>query len=285
MTAKGIVRVGGDWTSLIEAMQRPGSSETAWADDIVLAAESVLTNVTDISLVVVEHSADCRSARTVTASSTRGFGEIFQVSDDSLARLGRSGFRRYFYPAHPVSTHLEIERGLPAAETMLPRAYRRELGVVDALGILAHPEPGTVVVLGAALGSAQTLTRRERGLLTRVGLHLETSYRLRHRPEIVKAELDADGHRTAPSEPVDLWPLVRLAAVLTRDPRGRFAEASLTAAESDVLELLQRGLSNDAIAKLRSRSVRTIANQVASLLRKTHSPSRRALIVRPREPS
>lgn len=53
----------------------------------------------------------------------------------------------------------------------------------------------------------------------------------------------------------------------------------LTAAERDVLELLKRGLGNDAIAKLRGRSVRTIAIQVASLLRKTGKGSRRALAV------
>ena len=45
---------------------------------------------------------------------------------------------------------------------------------------------------------------------------------------------------------------------------------------------LQHGLSNEQIAAIRSRSVRTIANQVASLLRKTKSGSRRDLLVRPR---
>lgn len=71
--------------------------------------------------------------------------------------------------------------------------------------------------------------------------------------------------------------LVRVAAMLSRDPRAGFADTALTAAERDVLELLQLGLSNEEIAKMRSRSVRTIANQVASLLRKTGRPSRRGL--------
>ncbi len=74
--------------------------------------------------------------------------------------------------------------------------------------------------------------------------------------------------------------LVRLAAMLTRDPRARFEETALTTAEKDVLELLAQGLSNREIAAIRSRSLRTIANQVAALLRKTESPTRRALVAR-----
>lgn len=58
----------------------------------------------------------------------------------------------------------------------------------------------------------------------------------------------------------------------------------LSEAERDVLDLLQRGLSNEQIASARSRSVRTIANQVASLLRKTSSASRRELLVLGRPP-
>ncbi len=73
--------------------------------------------------------------------------------------------------------------------------------------------------------------------------------------------------------------LVRLAAMLAPDPRADLADNALTDAEREVLELLQHGLSNKEIAKRRSRSVRTIANQVASLLRKTKSSSRRALLV------
>lgn len=77
--------------------------------------------------------------------------------------------------------------------------------------------------------------------------------------------------------------LVRLAAMLVRDPRARFVDdVALTAAERDVLILLQQGLSNEEIATLRARSVRTIANQVASLLRKTKAESRRALLAKTR---
>lgn len=71
--------------------------------------------------------------------------------------------------------------------------------------------------------------------------------------------------------------LVRVAAILTRDPRAQASDAVLTRAEQDVLALVQNGFSNAQIAKLRSRSVRTVANQVASLLEKTGRTSRRGL--------
>jgi DNA-binding NarL/FixJ family response regulator len=54
----------------------------------------------------------------------------------------------------------------------------------------------------------------------------------------------------------------------------------LTAAERAVLVRVARGESNAAIAKARKTSVRTIANQVASLLKKTGASSRYDLIRR-----
>ena len=55
------------------------------------------------------------------------------------------------------------------------------------------------------------------------------------------------------------------------------AHEPLTQAERAVLELVRGGCSNAEIALRRGTSARTIANQVASLLRKTKAPSRRAL--------
>jgi DNA-binding CsgD family transcriptional regulator len=74
--------------------------------------------------------------------------------------------------------------------------------------------------------------------------------------------------------------LVRLAAMLCRDPHARLPDAALTRAEQEIVELLRRGLSNGEIAAIRNRSVSTIANQVAALLRKTGSPTRRALVAK-----
>jgi DNA-binding NarL/FixJ family response regulator len=72
--------------------------------------------------------------------------------------------------------------------------------------------------------------------------------------------------------------LVQLAASLlgtgATPPQGT---AALSNAERDVLELIRLGFSNARIAAERQRSERTVANQVASLLRKLQVPSRRAL--------
>jgi DNA-binding CsgD family transcriptional regulator len=72
--------------------------------------------------------------------------------------------------------------------------------------------------------------------------------------------------------------LLRIAALLARDPRAEADAATLTRAEREILALVREGLSNTEIAARRGRSVRTIANQVASLIEKTGTSSRRALI-------
>jgi DNA-binding NarL/FixJ family response regulator len=54
----------------------------------------------------------------------------------------------------------------------------------------------------------------------------------------------------------------------------------LSTAEQDVLARVVRGESNAAIARARKTSARTVANQVASLLRKTQAGSRFELIKR-----
>lgn len=77
--------------------------------------------------------------------------------------------------------------------------------------------------------------------------------------------------------------MIRIAAMLLHDPHAHFEDGALTAAERQILELLDQGLSNQAIARIRQRSVRTIANQVAALLKKTGASSRRALAARQRD--
>lgn len=104
----------------------------------------------------------------------------------------------------------------------------------------------------------------------------QIAYALGHSSSTISAHLASAAGRVGAASRIEL---VRLAAMLTRDPRARFADFKLSAAERDVLELLKRGLSNEEIASMRSRSIRTIANQVASLLRKTKTTSRRELVV------
>lgn len=54
-------------------------------------------------------------------------------------------------------------------------------------------------------------------------------------------------------------------------------ESRLTFAEREVFLLLRRGMSNADIARMRRRSVHTVANQVSAILAKSGAPSRRTL--------
>ena len=68
-----------------------------------------------------------------------------------------------------------------------------------------------------------------------------------------------------------------LAAYRLNDTAGA-SLLSLTPAEREVTADLLRGLSNREIAAKRNRRVRTIANQVASVLAKVGAGSRRTLV-------
>lgn len=125
-----------------------------------------------------------------------------------------------------------------------------------------------------ALSPAQlaALQAAARGLSTK-----EIAYTLGVSVPTASAHLGEAASRVGVATRIDL---VRIAALLAHDPRAAFADVDLTEAERDILELVQRGLSNAEIASQRSRSVRTIANQIAGLLRKTGSPGRQALAAR-----
>lgn len=125
----------------------------------------------------------------------------------------------------------------------------------------------------------QALSAREHDVLSLVcqgHSSKATAYALGVAESTVSVSLERAAKKIGLSSRLEL---VRVAAMLTRDPRARFVETALTTAERDVLDLLRRGLTNDEIARIRCRSVRTIANQVASLLNKTGASNRRVLAV------
>jgi DNA-binding NarL/FixJ family response regulator len=68
--------------------------------------------------------------------------------------------------------------------------------------------------------------------------------------------------------------LVVLSLPVTRDPA-----ATLSPAETEVARALVRGATNADIARLRGTSVRTVANQVASILRRLGVGSRAQVAV------
>jgi len=103
----------------------------------------------------------------------------------------------------------------------------------------------------------------------------EIAYTLGIAPSTVSATLSSAASKLGLSS----TDLARLARALVVGP-STANEPSLSDAERKVLALLLEGKSNAEIAHARNRSIRTIANQVASILRKTDSASRHVLRVK-----
>ena len=381
-------RTNADWVALLEAAYAPATDHRTWAEGLVRASTGVFGDRT-IGLVALRHSSDCTRVEPLVTigASAREF-----VGQPSLAAVGPQGLRELYYPPSVVATQLEIARRLPPATQAFLRRYRASHGAYDGVGLLVHPEPGVAAALYAAYSREVVLGWHPKKVLAQLALHVEAGFRLRLRPEVVKAVISPEGRilhheRGAPErtllaarvkriersrlrknrrdpQAVALWrtlvegtvsvvertdgarrhylvvenapasqplraltkseldvvsyaarglssklvayalgiatstvsarlssaahkigvatriELVRLAAMLARDPRARFEDLALTTAERDVLELLAQGLSNREIARIRNRSVRTIANQVAALLQKTGSATRRSLVTR-----
>jgi DNA-binding NarL/FixJ family response regulator len=118
---------------------------------------------------------------------------------------------------------------------------------------------------------AQLLDQSARGLS---GKH--TAYALGVSESTVSRGLASAAARLGFASVADL---VRVAArALRGEVEAPLPDTGLTIAETEVLALVQRGDSNRQIAESRHASVRTVANQVAAILRKTGAPNRRALL-------
>lgn len=382
-------RTNADWIELLEAAYAPARDDRTWAHELARATAGVFGG-REVAIMAVRHDAAITEVEPLLAL---GGSAEYAAQRQSIAAVGPVGLRELYYPPSLVATQLEIDRRLPPGPREYMRRFRESYGAVDGVGLVVHPEPGVVAALYAGYPDEVALSWQQRNVLTQVALHVEAGYRLRLRPEVVKAVVSADGKilhrdRGAPDgallatrvkriersrlrknrrdpEALALWralvdgtasivertdggqrqylvldnapsaqpfraltrgeldvisyaarglssklvayalgistptvsarlssaarkigvatriELVRLAAMLTRDPRARFERLALTTAERDVLALLAQGLSNREIATIRNRSVRTIANQVAALLQKTDSATRRALVTRP----
>ena len=101
----------------------------------------------------------------------------------------------------------------------------------------------------------------------------QLAWRLGVAPTTVSRLLASGTYKLGLANPLDA---VRVVAGLTRRAPEVDTER-LSPAEEAVLGHLRAGLSNRQIAEARGTSDRTVANQVAALLRKTGQPSRRAL--------
>lgn len=221
-----VLRRGGDWTALIEAAQYAAGDDETWARGVADAASGLFLTSGRPGLRVLEHSPTCDSARYLTVAMTDTFGH--DEGDGGLDALGVADFRTLYYPPGCVTTFRERERSFSGDAAGVAETMRASIGVSDAVGLFAYPEPGLVVFLAAMHDREVSLSRHDRRLLARIGLHLETSYRLRRRPEAIKAVLDLDGRvleRTddAPSPDV----LTAYAAGMNRARSEREGEEAL----------------------------------------------------------
>ncbi len=378
-----------DWVGIAEASYRAAETDEAWANGVLGAARGAMRTEM-VSLMSAEFPEGGEPALR------------FYVGEDSRAmavgaleaalKADPAAVDDVFFPPSILNTHSRLERGMSPRSRGLLAAYRRHLGIADALGAVVSAAPRESTVIFAGSKARISLERPEANLLTRVALHVEAGLRARRRPESILAVLDPSGtivhvERGAPAreamveqtrrierartrrarrtpEALELWTalvdghaslverfdggkrhylvlenrperrpmraltrselsvvsdaarglsgkliayghgisasrvsshlarataklglasraeLVRLAALLCHPTRPELSKEALTRAEREVLALLVDGLSNAEIARRRNRSVRTIANQVARLLDKSGSPTRRALVAR-----
>lgn len=372
----------------LEAVYANEVDAARWAERVLSAADDVFGQQPLQGILVTRHSADLARNEAVFHA-----GRVI-VPNPTLPPHGLNAaiVRDIFYPAGLMMTQLSRIRKMAPEDAQVMYATLETYQIRDAFGIVVHPEPGMTFVMFSGRDHEIHVSKRERQVLTQLALHIEAGYRLRLRPESVKAVVKPDGtvlHREqdAPEadrltahakhvdrartrrnrssmDAIDPWTalvngsvslveriegaqrfylmienapnrqplralsrseievvaqasrglssklvsyalgvspstvsarlasaaekvglasrseLIRVAALLSRDPRAGFDDVALTLAERDVLKLVAQGLSNAEIATMRNRSVRTIANQVATLLRKTQSPTRRALVAR-----
>src|SRR5690606_39212201 len=96
---------------------------------------------------------------------------------------------RYLFSRSMVETTLTAEHRAP---DMIAKV-RQQAALPDAVGLVLHPDCGVVATLSGLLSQPRALSRSERVLLTRLGLHLENALRLRLRPERIVAVLNPAG--------------------------------------------------------------------------------------------
>lgn len=149
---------------------------------------------------------------------------------------------------------------------------RRGTGASTRYLFLENP-PAARATRSLSAAEVQTLTLAARDLTNKL-----VAYGLGISPAAASRRLEKIARKVGVMSRSDL---VRVASILTRDPRSEAPDAVLTASEREVLQLIQTGLTNAEIARMRSRSVRTVANQVAALLEKTGCISRRGLTALP----
>jgi DNA-binding CsgD family transcriptional regulator len=291
-----------DVTPLLDACYAPTGDDQRWASDVVATFREAFRCFDEAGLYVIscDAVADSMSPTLVAVPP-----QWLPMVDGSRTAAFHSS-RSILY-GRDVLTSLAVLRPRTAAPVREYWDTRAAVcGIDEAVGLVVHPTPTTTLMLCGTGALDVVRERKARTALTRIALHLNArtlrQVRALTRREVDVLELASTGlSNKLCGYALGLSPaaismaltnaaqklgaltqleLLRVAALLAHDPRADTDETSLTAAEHEILALLRQGLSNADIAAQRGRSVRTIANQVASLLEKTRQPSRRALIAR-----
>lgn len=295
-----ILRAHASWDGLLLGLHHRALDEKAWAEATLVGARDVFCGEAGLALYSLERPLHHRAEDApVVIDVTEGSVEISvrpttQRMTVLAARL--DGMRAVAARERQVLTRIGL---------YLEAAHRRRLRPDLVVGPLREDSPTdlwSALVAGErtlvahtiadagityevlandrAAAAARTLTARESRVLTLAvdgmagkAISLDVGVPCSG----VSRALASAAAKIGATSTIEL---LRIGGQFARASRhSRENEQSLTAAEHDVLQLIRRGLPNDQIAGARRRSIHTVANQVASILRKTGHASRRALLV------
>lgn len=262
-------RPGGDWDAVIRALYDRDAAWDAWRDDVTHTV-SVEFPTMGFHLEVFEDEVSWTTGPVGLSSAHRRALLRLGTHVESAVRLRRlpSSLVAVVTASGSVEGRTDVRglwRGLVRGE--LGVVERRERG--DARFWFIENDPRHLRLRALTDGEERVVTMICEGQQAN-----EVSFALGITPAAVSVRLRRATEKLALASRFDL---LRVAAILLRDRGARVGATALSPAESDVLGLLARGLSNGEIAAARSRSVRTVAKQVASVLKKLGANGRRAL--------
>jgi DNA-binding NarL/FixJ family response regulator len=281
------------WDLLLTAINDVSRDELAWTREIAVAAhllfrggaklacysvvrgpvsrktEGVFNIILEDRRAAVAVRPAVHRVTTLAASFERDVA-VGSCERRVLARIGfylEAAHRRRLCPEHAIGRFDEVEIG-----RMWSAFMTGERSIVAADGAY-H-----VLANDSAVAARRALSTAEHSVVSLAVSGMsgkEISFELGLTPSAISCALASSAAKIgAPS----VAGLLRIGGQLTVRASESSQLPALTAAEHEILALVRKGWSNDEIARTRQRSLRTIANQIASILRKT-GRSRRALLV------
>jgi DNA-binding CsgD family transcriptional regulator len=213
------------------------------------------------------------------AAVVRADGLLVEAADDEVAGR-RDQLARHVHAVEQTRHH--AARSDPDAirhwRALVDGAYTivpRQVGRGSARREYLFVRNGPLARRDARLGLREAEVVRQ---LARGSSQKEVAYALGISAGGVSAALERARMRLGLTNRLELVRVARASFGRIGQP---VASGGLTDAERAVLSLLREGLTNADIARLRGASQHTVANQVASILKKTSATNRRELALRP----